>query len=205
MNVHRLLIAAIGLSLSSPAWCGAVSRPMRISGTTEGALKVEKDPRYTDFLYYASGSGSEVRVWAGKGRTVKPGQPPSLERDNYSELMYILEGSVTLAEPDGTKWLLKVGDCAIVPRGVPYYWQLPTGQWVKKVYVVFDQDKAESAVPYKHIIRLETSSLENAGSKEADGTSKGHAFYDNHGNSAGVWQTKPYVGGIRSNQRPTRK
>jgi uncharacterized cupin superfamily protein len=134
-------------------------------------------------------------VWQGHGRAVKPAEAPTLNREDYSELMFILDGSVTLAEPDGTAWPLKAGDAVIVPRGVPYYWKLPENQWVKKVYVVFDQAKTAPALPYAHIIRMDRSGPAGVGLEEVDGPTKGHTYYDSpQGGGAGVWQTLPYTG-----------
>jgi uncharacterized cupin superfamily protein len=173
-------------------------RPFRLSGTAEGAVHVEQDERSASFAYHTSPSGSEVGVWQGRGRAKKPGAVPVLNREDCTELMFILEGGVVLAEPNGAEVSLSKGDAAIVPRGVPYYWRLPEGQWVKKVDVILDQVK-DRPVPmpaYTHIIKMDAQGPAGVGLDEVEGVAAGHTYYESQeGGSAGVWKTGPYVGG----------
>jgi uncharacterized cupin superfamily protein len=170
-------------------------RPFRISATQEGAIKIEKDSRSASFVYHESTNGAEVGVWQGVGRAAPVGQPPRLNREEYTEMMFILEGGVTLAEANGVELSLKAGDAVVVPRGVPYYWRLPEGAWVKKVDVILDRSKIATPLPYAHLIRLEPNGPSGVGLEEVEGFSRGHTYYESpEGGSAGVWQTQPYTG-----------
>jgi uncharacterized cupin superfamily protein len=191
-NVAEAEVSAGQLAASSSP------RPFRLSGTAEGAVHVDQDERSASFVYHSSPSGSEVGVWQGRGRAKKPGAVPVLNREDCTELMFILEGGVALAEPGGPEIALAKGDAVIVPRGVPYYWRLPEGQWVKKVDVILDQVKgAPTPLPsYAHIIKMDVGGPAGVGLDEVEGVAAGHTYYESpEGGSAGVWKTGPYVGG----------
>jgi uncharacterized cupin superfamily protein len=191
-NVAQAEVTAGRLAASS------APSPFRLSTTADGAVQVDQDERSASFVYHSSPSGSEVGVWQGRGRAKKPDAVPVLNREDYTELMFILEGGVTLAEPNGPKVTLRKGDAVIVPRGVPYYWRLPEGQWVKKVDVIFDQVKGASApMPsYAHIIKMDANGPSGVGLDEVEGVAAGHTYYESpQGGSAGVWKTGPYLGG----------
>jgi uncharacterized cupin superfamily protein len=156
---------------------------------------VDQDERSASFVYHSSPSGAEVGVWQGRGRAKKPGAVPVLNREDYTELMFILEGGVVLAEPDGSEISLAKGDAVIVPRGVAYYWRLPEGQWVKKVDVILDHVK-DAPTPYPHILKMDPNGPPGVGLDEVEGSTAGHTYYESaQGGSAGVWKTGPREGG----------
>jgi uncharacterized cupin superfamily protein len=190
-NIAEANVSAGRLAASSSP------RPFRLSGTAEGAIHADQDERSASFVYHSAPTGSEVGVWQGHGRAKKADAAPVLNREDYTELMFILEGGVVLAEPNGPEISLTKGDAVIVPRGVPYYWRLPEGQWVKKVDVILDQGKSVAApMPYTHILRMDASGPSGVGLDEVEGSTAGHTYYEvPQGGSAGVWKTAPYVGG----------
>mgnify|MGYP002725780879 CR=1 FL=1 len=54
----------------------------------------------------------------------------------HSELMIILEGSVTLSDDEGNEHVFKAGDAAYVPKGAALGWK--STEYVRKYYVIFD-------------------------------------------------------------------
>jgi uncharacterized cupin superfamily protein len=192
---HAPNVAAANVSAGHLA-APSSARPFRLSGTAEGAIQVDRDERSASFVYHSAPTGSEVGVWQGRGRAKKPGAAAVLNREDYTELMFILEGGVVLAEPNGPEISLTKGDAVIVPRGVPYYWRLPEGQWVKKVDVILDQAKGGPPLAYAHILKMDASGPPGIGLDEVEGVAAGHTYYEvPQGGSAGVWKTGPYVGG----------
>ncbi len=68
--------------------------------------------------------------------------PTDYYTPNYTEFMYILEGSVTLEDKDGREDTFKAGDAVIVPRGVPVKWK--QSQYIKKYWVIYDVDPSST-------------------------------------------------------------
>jgi len=57
---------------------------------------------------------------------------------DYTELMCILQGSVTIIDDAGNEELVQAGDVVLVPKGMRYQWK--QGEYIRKYWVIFDAD-----------------------------------------------------------------
>ena len=96
--------------------------------------------RTKEHMYYAA---NEEKISAGVWEAQPQTSPPSdYHTPNYTELMYILEGSVTLEDKAGREDTFKAGDAVIVPRGVAYKWK--QSEYIKKYWVIYDVDPSSA-------------------------------------------------------------
>ena len=86
--------------------------------------------RTTSHRYYAGGDKSSVGVWH-----TKPHTGDGFHTTKYAELMVFLEGSGSLAMPDGKEQAFKAGDVVLVPKGASYKWK---SEATRKFWVIFD-------------------------------------------------------------------
>ncbi len=97
-------------------------------------VELKGEGRTKEHMYYAA---NEEKISAGVWEAQPQTSPPTdYYTPNYTEFMYILEGSVTLEDKDGREDTFKAGDAVIVPRGVPFKWKQP--QYIKKYWVIYD-------------------------------------------------------------------
>ena len=75
-------------------------------------------------------------VWESDPKPREDGKEPEFHTATYTELMCILEGSVTIADPSGKVETFEAGDVVIVPRGARTEWRQT--EYVKKYWVIFD-------------------------------------------------------------------
>ena len=98
----------------------------------EGELTGEGRTR--EHTYYAArGEKLSAGVWEADPSTSEKFHEP-----DYTELMAILEGSVTIVDETGHEELVEAGDVVIVPKGMRYQWKQP--EYVRKYWVIFDAD-----------------------------------------------------------------
>ncbi|HUE97243.1 MAG TPA: cupin domain-containing protein, partial [Longimicrobiaceae bacterium] len=113
----------------------------------------------------------------------------ALEPWPFSELVYLLEGELTLSDAHGRTESFGPGEVVLVPRGVPVVWH--HDEPIRKYFVVFDSGDASSRSPGADtFIRFDPAvALEETG----DG-SRRHVYYEaENGASAGVWEAGPRV------------
>jgi len=141
------------------------------------------DEKEKEHVYYTSPTNDVISagVWEAAPRT---GGPYTLE---YSEFMYILEGSVTLVETQGQKQTFKAGEAVLAPRGVEIIWQQT--EPVRKYWVIFDVTPAEGEQRPSSVIRIDPS-VELKG----EGRGKEHMYYaakvDEERINAGIWEAQ---------------
>jgi uncharacterized cupin superfamily protein len=98
------------------------------------SVELKGEGRTKEHMYYAA---NDEKISAGVWEAQPQASPPEdFYTPNYTEFMYILEGSVTLEDKEGREDTFKTGDALIVPRGVPIKWKQP--QYVKKYWVIYD-------------------------------------------------------------------
>jgi uncharacterized cupin superfamily protein len=64
---------------------------------------------------------------------------------NYGvdEFMYLLEGSVIMAMPDGSEVEVKAGEAFVIPKGLACQWKQPG--YVRKIFMILDAPEAKPA------------------------------------------------------------
>ncbi len=60
-----------------------------------------------------------------------------------NELMYLLEGSVTLTDDDGQEHHFQAGDAIYVPKGAAFGWK--NTEYIRKYYAIFEPSGADAA------------------------------------------------------------
>ena len=73
-------------------------------------------------------------IWDSTAMHVKPYPFPR------SELMHLLEGSVTITNGDGVARTFSAGDTFLVPKGMTYQWD--SEGYVKKIFCIFQEREA---------------------------------------------------------------
>lgn len=95
------------------------------------------DGRTREHMYFAEDNERiSAGVWEADPQPREDGKEPEFHTATYTELMCILEGSVTIADPSGKVETFEAGDVVIVPRGTRTEWRQT--EYVKKYWVIFD-------------------------------------------------------------------
>lgn len=98
----------------------------------EGKLNGEGGTR--EHMYYAArGEKLSAGVWEADASMSDQFHEP-----DYTELMCILQGSVTIIDDAGNEELVQAGDVVLVPKGMRYQWK--QGEYIRKYWVIFDAD-----------------------------------------------------------------
>ena len=93
--------------------------------------------RTREHAYYeARGDALSAGVWEADPR--EPGTEPKRFQPDYTELMCLLEGSVTIVDDAGREERIEAGDVVLVPKGMGYRWI--QDEYVRKYWVIFDAD-----------------------------------------------------------------
>ncbi len=136
--------------------------------------------------YFRSPGNERAGVWRAEPATTGPHTP------KYTEFMYLLEGGVTLIDPDGRRETFKAGDAVLVPRGTTYTWQ--QAEPLRKYYAIFDLEPSGSTPAAKTSwIRLDADGPAGKG-LAGEGRTKSHRYLAGGGKSSvGVWETAPHT------------
>jgi uncharacterized cupin superfamily protein len=142
--------------------------------------------RTANHTYLRSPGNERAGVWRADPATTGPHTP------KYSEFMYLIEGTVTLVDPDGRRETFTAGDAVLVPRGTTYTWQ--QAEPLRKYYVIFDQETAGGPPAAKASwMRLDADGPPGTG-LTGEGRTKSHRYFAGAGKSSvGVWETAPHT------------
>ncbi len=144
-------------------------------------------------LYYESKDhgGSSAGIWEARPFTKE------YENYEYAQLIYLLEGSLTLIDKnDGREDTFSAGDAVLIPRGATFTWKQT--EKVRKYFVVFDRDApatstaASGALPT--FVQLEENGPAGEGlqAPSRGGPTKSHTYYRGADRSiVGAWTTAP--------------
>ncbi len=93
--------------------------------------------------------GVMAGVWDCTPFTGKMGAYP------VNEFMHVLEGSVTIVEPDGKETTVRAGESFILPKGLVCQWKQT--EYVRKFFVIFDDTSGAKAGAAKPgVIKIDT-------------------------------------------------
>ncbi len=144
-------------------------------------------------LYYESEDhgGSSAGIWEARPFTKE------YENYEYAQLIYLLEGSLTLIDKnDGRQDTFEAGDAVLIPRGANFTWKQT--EKVRKYFVAFDSEgPAEGAATSETkptFVRLEENGPAGTGLKAParGGPTKSHTYYRGSDRSiVGAWVTAP--------------
>jgi uncharacterized cupin superfamily protein len=73
---------------------------------------------------------------------------------DFSEFIYVLEGSLTLRDGAGREETFNPGEAVVIPRGVPIHWR--NDEPMREVFVTFDADLAIAALAAPSFVRVDT-------------------------------------------------
>jgi uncharacterized cupin superfamily protein/mono/diheme cytochrome c family protein len=115
-----------------------------------GTLPAGRDGARERIYYADAATGSEAGVWEADPVSSDEDRPGRRVAEPvtfpYSELMVILEGSVTIVDEAGREGLVTAGDVVILPKGRAVEWH--QSQTLRKFYVSFDAgDSAAASSP----------------------------------------------------------
>jgi len=147
------------------------------------------------YVFEEPSIGLSAGVWDGTACTAK------MEPYPVTEFMLLLEGSVTMTEPDGKRTTMTAGESFIVPKGTICQWHQPG--YVRKFFVILDDAKTPLASgATRRIIKLDHARVpdELTASPPADllisGQPQQHNFTyfeDASGQlTIGLWDTTAY-------------
>ncbi|WP_159998889.1 cupin domain-containing protein [Roseomonas sp. 18066] len=109
-----------------------VTAPLEPCGGPSAALLTTTAPSCAKRMSFEDSTEQfEIGVW---------GSTPYARRPNafgHDELMFLLEGAVTITDPDGVAATYKAGEGFLIPRGTPCAWENTVP--VKKVFVCFSE------------------------------------------------------------------
>ena len=95
-------------------------------------------PEQRGHIYHQDPSaGYLAGVWDCTAMTTKPGPYPD------DELMILLEGTLTVAMPNGTRIDLKAGDAFIIPKGLECQW-IQEG-YLRKFFMILSEEVNETS------------------------------------------------------------
>jgi uncharacterized cupin superfamily protein len=118
-----------------------------------------------------------------------------MRKATFTEFIYILQGSVTLAHKDGREETFKAGDAVLLPRGAEYAWKKTDN--LKEYYVIFDREVAGAPAAATQgtpaFYRLDKDGPAGKG-LAGEGRTKEHQYFKGaDGSSVGVWETAPHT------------
>ncbi len=150
ISIAGVSIAAMTMSVLSPAQAGDVVTPTVISGEDFKAnvfarpgvvTKSEKsslDTDYTskDFMPFTS---SDKKFFVGMFQTEGHHRYDIDKPYGVDEYMHFLKGGVTLTSSDGTVTEIKAGDSVMIPKEWTGVWE---SHGYEKIYVIYDTSAA---------------------------------------------------------------
>jgi uncharacterized cupin superfamily protein len=161
---------------------------IRFSPGGPAGVGLKGDEKSREHVYYTSAQDDQVQagVWEAAPYTSGP------HKAEYSEFMYLLEGSVTLVDKSGREETFRAGDAVLVPRGTEFTWKQT--EKVRKYWVIFDRT-GEAAKTAPTFVRVESDGPAGKG-LVGEGRTKYHTYYEtpDEKQSVGVWETKPHQG-----------
>lgn len=120
-------VSSLGIILPNPS---GPSEGMAQINTEDASGFIGDVPTQHNYTYYTDPSNQfSCGLWDST-----PFEAPA-EPFPRSELMILLEGSVTLTDKDGNDYFFKAGDTAYVPKGAVRGWK--STEYVRKFYSVF--------------------------------------------------------------------
>ncbi|WP_460141522.1 cupin domain-containing protein [Pseudomonas sp. S2_E01] len=130
-QLRRVFMAFPGLSActQTPAVPLRVdlSQPLAPSSPPAASVLLTATPKAFSETLFSAGN-LRIGLWQCEAYARRQVQPA------YSELMYILEGSVTLTAPQGDGHPVKAGETVIVPKGATNAWV--SEETVRKVFCI---------------------------------------------------------------------
>lgn len=131
-QLRRLFMAFPGLSdcADMPARPIGIdlSRPLAPSNPPAASVLLTATPKaWSETLF--SVASLRIGLWQCEAYARKQVEP------DYTELMFILEGSVTLQAEQGDSYRVRAGETVIVPRGATNAWT--SEETVRKVFCIF--------------------------------------------------------------------
>jgi len=137
--------------------------------------------------FFRSDGNERVAVWESDGGA--PGPSYTLE---YTEFVYVLEGSLMLTDARGRKETFRPGDAVLLPRGTEVTWE--QDERMREYYVIFDVEESdeESSADGEPptFIRLDPNG--GADGLTGEGLTKSHTYFlGPNRSSVGVWETAP--------------
>jgi uncharacterized cupin superfamily protein len=109
-----------------------LSAPLAPSGGPSEALLVTPAPRCAKLLCFEDSTERfEMGLWSSTPYARRP------STFGHDELMVLLEGAVTITDPEGVATTFTAGEAFLIPRGMPCAWENTAP--VKKVFVSFSE------------------------------------------------------------------
>ncbi|ONG55777.1 hypothetical protein BKE38_08280 [Pseudoroseomonas deserti] len=109
-----------------------LTSPLEPCGGPSAALLTTTAPRCAKRMSFEDSTEQfEIGVWGSTPYARKP------NAFGHDELMFLLEGAVTITDPDGIASTFRAGEGFLIPRGTPCAWENTVP--VKKVFVCFSE------------------------------------------------------------------
>jgi uncharacterized cupin superfamily protein len=147
--------------------------------------------RHKKHHYYRSLLNNRVAagIWAS------PDFSGQMRRQPFSEFIYLLSGSITLADKSGREETFKAGDAVMIPRGTEFQWK--RSDHVKEYWVIFEREDGPGQLPAvagaPTFYRLGADGPADKG-LTGEGRTRQHQYYAGaDGSSVGVWETAPFT------------
>ncbi len=181
-----------GLILLFATWAGSASVqthtaiiPLSPDGEPGVGLTGEGNSR--SHTFFRSDGNERVAVW--ESEAIPPGPSYTLQ---YTEFVYVLEGSLMLTDARGRKETFRPGEAVLLPRGTEVTWE--QDERMREYYVIFDVEESdeESSADGEPptFIRLDPSG--GADGLTGEGSTKSHTYFSGpNRSSVGVWETAP--------------
>lgn len=192
--MKRLLVwvlAAIVTVVVAPAQAQEKARIIRFEPNGPSGQGLKGNDKTKSHTYYKAKENERntAGVWASADYA---GQ---MRKVAFTEFIYLLEGSITLAHKDGREEAFKAGDAVLIPRGTEFAWKRSDN--VKEYYVIFDREVAGAASDAPSgtpkFMRLDKDGPAGKG-LAGEGRTKSHTYHKGaDGSSVGVWETAPHT------------
>jgi uncharacterized cupin superfamily protein len=112
---------------------------------------------------------------------------------NNTELIKVLEGTVTFEDKNGKETVFKPGDVVVIPRGTEFVWKKSSN--FREYWVIADRAVEGTPAPegMPTFYKLEPDGPAGKGMTPGrDGKTKGYRYHRGaDGSSIGVWETQP--------------
>jgi uncharacterized cupin superfamily protein len=180
-----LLLATVGHAQT------ATARIIRFepNGPAGQGLHANAGSTVKTHTYYKS--PADERITAGVWTS--PDYTAPMHVQEFTEFIYLVEGSVTLQAKDGREETFKKGDAVLIPRGSEFSWKKTNS--AKHYYVNFDFEGPGSPAPQgtPTFFKLDPEGPGGKGLKGREGSKTKTAGFFTGGDksSVGVWETIP--------------
>ena len=183
-SLWGLILLVATLAGSPGAQTHTAIIPLSPDGEPGVGLTGEGDTR--SHTFFRSDGNERVAVWEADAVSYAP---YTLE---YTEFVYVLEGSLMLPDARGPKETFRPGEAVLLPRGTEVTWE--QDERMREYYVIFDVEESdeESSADGEPptFIRLDTNG--GADGLTEDGRTKSHTYFRGpNRSSVGVWETAP--------------